>query len=98
MPDSDVTVLDDAARSVAAIDARYRAADFNEKIELKPHVDAAFSAYSAARLNLLADGVVSSDADVGEMGDLKRKVTAAADTQSLIAAIVKLVAFLAKFA
>lgn len=98
MPDNDATVLDDAARSVALLDARYRAADFNDKIALKPHLDAAFSAYSAARLNLLAPGVICSAADVTEMEGLRQQVTKAADMQSLIAAAVKVAAFLVKFA
>ena len=96
--DNDATLLHDAAAAIGVIDAKYRAADFNDKILMKHEVDAAFSAYSAARLRLLADGVLSTSGDVAAMANLRMRITQAADTQSLIAGVVQLATFLAKFA
>lgn len=93
--DNDAIVLEDLAATVVRIDIRYRLADFNDKVNLKPERDKAFSAYTQARLKLLEEGVLCSDKHVEEMQAIRQAVGQAKTTQSLIAGIGRLVGFLA---
>lgn len=97
MADNDSVILREAGACVSAIDLRYRAADINGKVALKPERDRAFETYSRARLNLLADGVLASATDVEDMAAIRRAIDEAADTQQLLIAAGRLVGFLARF-
>lgn len=98
MDDTDALTLQEASTAVSTIDQRYRAANINDKIKLKPKRDEAFNAYTAARLQLLEGGVITTQEDVDAMNDLRKEVEDAAETQALIVAAGRVVFFLAKFA
>lgn len=95
--DPDAQVLQAASEAVTAIDLRYRAASFADKLVLGPERDRAFSAYLDARLQLLADGVICTADDVAEMAKLRDEVNAAAGRQSLLVAAGRVAGFLLKF-
>ena len=97
MADTDTETMRAANAAVLDIDIRYREADFAAKRELKSARDAAFNTYSAARANLMAEGVISTDDDVAEMEALRQEVNEAADTQQLIIASGRLIGAMAKF-
>jgi hypothetical protein len=95
--DHDETILKKAAATATSIDIKYKRASATDKAILKPGRDEAFSAYAGARLKLLEEGTVSSEADVEEMGEIRRQVAHARKTQSLVIAIGRFVGFLSKF-
>jgi hypothetical protein len=97
MADNDAKALKAAADALTEIDMRYRAASIDDKEDLKPARDAAFDAYSTARLTLLDDGVVATDADVAELERIRGEIATAAQTQALVIGAGRLVAALAKF-
>lgn len=94
--DNDAEVLKAASQAVMAIDLKYRASNFGDQRKLKPERDKAFNAFSAARLKLLADGVICTAEDVAEMKALRDEVKEAAKRQTLLAGILKVAAFLRK--
>lgn len=96
--DKDTEILRHLSEAVLAIDINYRRADLNSKIQLRPKRDKAFKAYSKARLELLKDGVLATSADVRKMKEIRREITRARKTQSLLVAIGRLLSFAAKFA
>ena len=96
--DPDAAMLKEAGDAVIAVDVRYRLASFQEKIEMRDERDRAFSAYAMARNRLLAEGIVATDEDVAEMRAIAAEIKSAADTASLLRAIVKVVTVLARFA
>ena len=96
MEDYDAKVLEQAADAVSRIDMQYRKADINGKLELKSNRDAAFEAYSQARLKLLAEGMICTPQDVVRMGEIRAAIGRARQTQSLIVASGKLAMFLAQ--
>jgi hypothetical protein len=98
MPDNDAKIIEDAAAAVTRIDLQYRAASFNDKLQLKDKRDEAFSNYAAARVKLLQDGVTGTDQDVADMKTLRTQVESAAKTQDLIVAAGKIALFLGKLA
>ncbi len=97
MADNDSNALKAAADAVTIIDMRYRAASINDKIIMKPQRDAAYDAYSKARLKLLEDGVIATDEDVAELEAIRAEIAQAAETQALMIGAARLIAALAKF-
>ncbi len=96
--DTDLQIFDAASSTVTEIDRRYRRANINDQIKLKPKRDEAFAAYSLARLTLLEAGIVTTAQDLREMRDLKSAVDQAAVTQDLVIAAARVAIFLAKTA
>ena len=101
MADNDASVLEDAKEAAFALDKAYRravlTADLDTMRQLKPQVDGAYERYSQARLNLLKEGVLATDADVTEMRRIRAQIDQAATTQTLIEGAIKFVGFIAKF-
>ena len=94
---NDEIIITKAAAATATIDIRYKRASSTDKVILKPARDKAFSTYARARLKLLENGTVSSEDDLQEMGEIRRQVSNARKTQSLVIAITRFVGFLSKF-
>lgn len=101
MADNDALVLEDANDAAFMLAKAYRKAlnnnDLDAMASLKPQVDAAFDAYSNARLRLLQEGVLATDADVAAMRRIKGDIDQAANTQQLLAGAVQLIGLLGKF-
>lgn len=101
MADNDALVLEDANDAAFTLAKAYRKAlnnnDLDAMVSLKPQVDAAFEAYSNARLKLLEEGVIATDADVAAMRRIKGDIDQAAGTQQLLAGAAQLIGLLGKF-
>jgi len=95
--ENDEVILTKVAATATTIDIRYKRASSTDKVILKPERDKAFFAYARARLKLLEERTVSSDDDVKEMGEIRRQISNARKTQSLLIAIARFVGFLRKF-
>ena len=99
MKDTDTLTIEEASKAVLEIDVRYRLLDNpDDREDLEPARDAAFDAYSRARLNLLKPGIITTDEDLEKMKNLRIKVEEAADIQDLIIAGVRVASFLARLA
>ena len=99
MKDTDTQTIEEASKAVLEIDVRYRLLDNpDDREDLEPARDAAFDAFSRARLNLLKTGVITTEEDLVKMKNLRIKVEEAADIQDLIVAGVRVASFLAKLA
>ena len=99
MKDSDTLAIGEASKAVLEIDVQYRLLDNpDDREDLEPARDAAFNAFSRARLNLLKTGVITTEEDLVKMKNLRIKVEEAADIQDLIVAWVRVASFLAKLA
>lgn len=94
--DHDAEVLKEASRAVLAIDVKYRQADFKTKRQLKPKRDEVYEAYARARLALLAEGMLCTRKDVETMAGIREEVSRAKKLQSLLVAIGRFTAFLAR--
>lgn len=92
--DNDSTVFENAASAVNAIDIQYRLADFNDKKKLKKPRDAVFYVYSMTRLELLEEGIICTSDDVEAMQEIRQEIEEAADTQTLLKEIPRLISFL----
>ena len=102
MVDNDLTVLEQAQIAAFSIDCAYRKAvyanDLAGKVALAPKANEAYSAVSMARLSLLQEGVLATDADVTEILRIKANIDKATDTQQIVAGAINFVGFISKFA
>ncbi len=99
MSDTDAQTLKQAADAVLEIDMKYRILpSIDDKEALKPARDEAFSNYTAMRLKLLEEGVITAPRDVEDMKEIRAEIEKAAQTQTLISAAGKAAVFFAKIA
>jgi hypothetical protein len=97
MADNDGEVLENARAASQEMDIRYKAAGLDGKVTLKLSRDKLFSAYAAARIELLEDGIIATDVDVQKMKELRAEIDKAATNQLLAEAALKAAKFLVKF-
>ena len=97
MADNDDQVLENARAATQETDIRYKAADLDGKVMLKSPRDKLFSAYAAARIELLEAGVIATDQDVQRMIALRAEIDQAATNQLLAEAALNAAKFLVKF-
>lgn len=103
MADQDEIILEDAKEAAFSLDKRLRravlrGAPLSERRELKRQAEAAFKAYSKARLKLLQEGTLASNTDVGQMRRIRAEIDQAADTQQIARGVLRLVQLLGRFA
>ena len=99
MKDSDTLMIEEASNAVLEIDVKYRLLDNpDDREDLEPARDAAFDAFSRARVKLLKPGLITTEEDLEKMKNLRMKIEKAADIQDLIIAGVRVASFLAKLA
>lgn len=96
--DTDIQTIQEAYQALSMIDVQYKLADPADQPALKDKRDQAFSAYSLARLHLLESQVTTTRNDLRKMKRIKAEVESAADTQALLAAMVKFAVFMARLA
>jgi hypothetical protein len=92
--DNDAKCLVELGNSVIEADVAYHLASPVDKIALYQPLQALHDEYTKAKLKLLAEGVICTDADVQKMKTIRQEMNQAADTQSVIHMILKLAAVL----
>ena len=94
MPDNDSIVLSDLGDTVTMVDVKYRLASPADRLDMKEQRDQALSAYPAARDRLLADGIICTEDHILKMRIIRAEIEAAAETQSTVEGLIRLVGFL----
>lgn len=96
--DTDQQLVVEADLALVAATKKYMNAQPWERPTIQPDLDKARNSWAAARYRLLFPGVVSVQLDVDEARRLRQKIDQAADTQSMIQALIDLAGLLLKFA
>ena len=94
--DTDLEILEQLSATVTAVDRKYRRASFNDKLKLKKQRDELFNAYAKARLKLLEDGLITGDAELEEMKEIRSQIAHAREVQSILIGVARLVKFAAR--
>lgn len=90
----DEEVLQTAQSALSELQLRYDTGTSAEKFLLRPQLETAYAKFAAARIKLLESSIITKPEDVTRMGEIKKEIEDAADTQALIFAAARLVAFL----
>ncbi|MCY6489157.1 hypothetical protein [Leptolyngbya sp. GGD] len=82
-----------ASELLSKIEIRYRQADFDEQVQLKKERDRAMALFSKARLAILKEGIICTDADVEQMQQLKQQIDSSTDILQVVATVAKFTSF-----
>ena len=93
--DNDATMLEEMGTALTALQLKYRASKLADRVELRPQLEKLIQDYTEYQLRLIAEGVLTTPADLEEMAQLKEAIEAAARKQQLAEAIAKTIAFIA---
>lgn len=93
--DKDVEMIRNMGNVVVDLQVKYRSSSLSERMEIRPQLDELLRKYTEYQLVLLRDGVITSDEDLKEMVEIQKEIDQAAQTQQLVKAIAKTIAFVA---
>jgi hypothetical protein len=93
--DNDATLLDQMGTSLTSLQIKYRASSLADRMELKPDLDKLLQQHIDYQARLLDEGIITTDADLAAMAQIKAGIDSAAQKEELIEAIAKTAAFIA---
>jgi hypothetical protein len=93
--DNDATMLEQMGTALTNLQIKYRASSLADRMELRPALDKLLQKYTDYQARLLDEGIITKDADLVEMEEIKKAIDGAAQKQQLAAAIAKTAAFIA---
>jgi hypothetical protein len=93
--DNDATMLDQMGTALTNLQIKYRASSLQDRIELRPQLDKLLQDYTDYQSRLLDEGIITTEADLVEMAQIKKAIDSAAQKQQLVEAIAKTIAFIA---
>lgn len=94
MAEDNKLALQTLRSTMEELDIKYMEADEASKLEMKDELDEAFLAFSRARLRLLKKRVLCDTSCKDQMQSIRAEIEQAADTQTLIQAIIRWSRFL----
>src|SRR5262245_58801740 len=92
-PNDDAEMLQQLGYILTDLQYNYMYSTPIERSRLKPAFDDATDKYVSYRVKLLADGVITTAQDLEEMRSIKTAIDTAANTQTLLSGIARLIAF-----
>lgn len=93
--DNDAVMLQKLGDAVTALQVKYRSCGLADRMAMKASLDQLMDDYNTYQLKLLKEGIVSTDADLAEMDEIKSAIDAAAQGQAVVAALAKTIGFIA---
>jgi hypothetical protein len=93
--DEDAEMLKRMGLALTEFQVRYRAASLADRVTMKPLLDELTRDYVDYQLRLLKEGIITSAEDLQEMTEIEAAINRAAQTQELLAALAKTIAFVA---
>ena len=94
--DNDAKMLEAMGDAVTKLQIKYRNSSISDRIIMKPELEKFIHDYTYFQLKLIQEGVITTDADLEEMEDIRREIDNAARTQEIVQAIARTIAFIAK--
>jgi len=92
--DNDAEMLKRLGAQITDLQVKYRALLLDEQMAVHPALKQLLEDYARYQAKLLMIGIITTDADLKEIRQLKQSVDAAADKMDLLAAIGKLISFI----
>ena len=94
--DNDAKMLEAMGDAVTRLQIKYRASSISDRMTMKPDLEELTRDYVDFQLKLIQEGVITTDADLEEMEDIRREIDNAARTQEIVQAIARTIAFIGK--
>ena len=93
--DNDAQMLQRMGNALVDLQVKYRSSPLSERIALKPSTGQLIEDYANYQMQLLREGVITTDADFQEMEDIKKEIDSAAEKEALLKAVARTIAFIA---
>lgn len=93
--DKDAEMLQKMGNAVVALQLKFRNSSLSERVEIRPQLEELLTKFAEYQLGLLREGVITTDEDLEEMAEIREEIDQAAQTQQLVKAIAKTIAFVA---
>lgn len=93
--DNDAEMLKRMGNQITDLQVKYRALPLDEQMAVHPALKQLLEEYARYQAKLLMIGIITADPDLTEIREIKKSVDKAADKMDLLAAIGKLVSFIA---
>jgi len=94
--DNDSEMLKRMGLALTEFQVRYRRARLSDQLTMEPLLEKLTRDYVDYQLQLLKEGCISTATDLEEMTGIEASINHAADSQELIAAIARTIAFVAR--
>ncbi len=94
--DKDTEMLKKMGNAAVDLQIKYRESSPSEQAEIRPQLDELLTKYAAYQIKLLDEGIITTDADLVEMAEIRDEINQAAQKQQLVQAIAKTIVFVAK--
>lgn len=92
---NDAQMLDILGGVMTSLQVKYRLANLEDRMMLQPPLQQAIDNYSDYQGRLLHEGIITSDDDLSQVQTLAEAIQRAADRQSMLVTISRVIAFIA---
>jgi hypothetical protein len=93
--DNDALMLDVLGKSLLDLQTKYRMAPIDDRMALRQPLQEALDDYASYQDKLLKEGIITSDADLDEAKDIANTIATAANRQSFLVVLGRVIAFIA---
>jgi hypothetical protein len=93
--DNDAMMLDVLGKSLLDLQTKFRMASIEEQMTLRQPLQQALDNYATYQGKLLNDGIITTGADLDQANDIAAGIDAAADRQSFLVVLGRVIAFIA---
>lgn len=92
--DPDTIMLEQMGSALTALQVKFKLSSIDDRAALRPKLLEAMQDFAAFQLKLLKDGVVTTEADLAEMQEIRAEIDEAGNKQSTLLAIARVVGFI----
>ena len=94
MADTDTAMLEQMGSALVNLQVKFKRSSLDDRALMRPSLTEAMQDYAAYQTKLLKEGVVTTEADLTDMRDIRASIDAAGDKQSLLLAIGRVIGFI----
>jgi hypothetical protein len=93
--DNDSAMLQQMGSALTSLQLKFKMSSIDDRAVLRPSLMELMQDFAVYQTKLLKDGVVSTESDIAEMKEIRSKIDAAGEKQSMLVAIGRVIGFVA---
>lgn len=93
--DNDSKMIKTMSDAIINLQVKYRASPVMDRMQIRPSLEELIRDFSNYQMRLLKEGIITNEADLEDMAQIKSEIDAAANKQQLIESLGRTIAFVA---
>jgi hypothetical protein len=93
--DNDAEMLERMGNAIIVLQKKFRESDLEERMAMRPGLEEMLEDHAEYEMKLLKEGVISTQSDLKEMAKIKAQIDSAANKQTILLGIARLIGFIA---